>query len=201
MSSKQFTGGASVSKDHIHIHMCVGGQTQARAYNTINQSVDKLTIVAEALSKISLESTSDAIFYLDQLVTLFAPTNISILPCTGSYQITHNIHTLKVYLGACLEPFSINEAMQILNCTRIVRELESDLTRAAQPMCALELNGHLELTSKESICDTTDERIVQSVQQLREIFMKYIRAINTHRKEIDAACNSLVGQIDQTLAQ
>jgi len=202
MITKQFTGGASIDANQIHIRLQIGGQTQSRAYNTIDQSIDKLTIIAEALSKIQLESTADARFYLEQLSILFQPTNISLLPNIGSYQIAHNIHTLNIYIQACMEPFSTNESMQLLNCSRIINELESDLS-SNQQSCDIQLADSTtqeQLVSSDIICDITDGHIVQVAKRLRDRFAQYVQAIESKKVEIGVACSKLIAQIDSKLA-
>jgi hypothetical protein len=202
MTTKHFTGGASIDANQIHIHLQIGGQTQARAYNTIDQSIDKLTIIAEALSKIQLESTADAIFYLEQLIILFQPTRISLLPNIGSYQIAHNIHILNAYIQACMEPFSTNESMQLLGCSRIIHELESDLAITDQLACCIQLTDSMpqeQFEHRDTTCDEDRIPIVQAAKQLRDRFIQYIQAIESKKVEIGIACNKIIKQIDSSL--
>lgn len=196
--TKQFTGGASIDADQIQINLYVGGQTQTRAYNTIHQAVDRLVIISEALSKIPIESTSDAIFYTNQLVTLFRPTQVSFLPNIGTYQTIHNIHTLNIYIQSCMDPFSPSESLQLLNHNRIVSELKSDTSENLS--CGITFVPNISKDHIDELCNTTTENIVIASRHLRNTFNQYVQMIVSEKKTIDLSSHKLIEQINNELA-
>lgn len=198
MTTKQFTGGASIDSNQIRVQLRIGGQSHVRTYNTIDHSIARLIIITETLSKITLESTTDVKFFIEQLAILFRPTNISLLPNIGSYQIGHNICILDTYIRACMQPFLIEEAIQLLNYNRIIKELESDTS------CSIELIDTTEpskqIISHNILCELSDGHILRIATKLKDILNQYVQLIQSKKIELESACTNMVKQIDQKLA-
>lgn len=199
MATKQFTGGASIDSNQIRVQLRIGGQTHVRTYNTIDHSITRLIIITEALSKITLESNIDVKFFIEQLAILFRSTNISLLPNIGPYQISHNIYILDTYIRACMQPFLIEEAIQLLNYNRIIRELESDTSCSIQLTDSTKPLKHM--ISHNIICDFSDGHILRIATKLRDILNQYVQIINSKKIEIELAYTKIIKQIDNKLAQ
>lgn len=198
MTTKQFTGGATIDSNQIRVQLRIGGQSHVRTYNTIDHSITRLLIITKALSKITLESTADVKFFIEQLAILFRSTNISLLPNIGLYQISHNICILDTYIRACMQPFLIEEAIQLLNYNRIIRELESDTS------CSIQLidtnKPSKQIISHNILCEFSDGHILRIATKLKDILNQYVQMINSKKIELESACTKMVKQIDQTLA-
>lgn len=191
---RQFTGGASVAPDQIQIHLKIGGKTQQRVYNPIDHSIDKLSIVAKALSQISLESTADINFYVNQVITLFAPTHISLLPNISEYQMMHNMQILIMYIKSCIDTFSDIQALQLLNHNRIVSELTADLETVNEKP---DINMSDDHTMIQSIGISGDVQVLS--KKLRDVFNQYVQIINSKKAELEQVCLAHINQLDDTL--
>lgn len=194
---KEFTGGAVTDGDHVKINLSIkGGATQSRIYDSnVQLSIDKLTIVNQALAKVSLEDLSDVDFYINQLIELFKSTNIELVPLIGPYQLRHNINILSTYIKSCIGSFTADDAIQLLKCDRMISELNTDCNNQ------LEWNSFsLSRQFIDEITETDDEDIVVSTRQLRNLVNQYVTIIKSKKDKIEKAYQNIISDINKQLS-
>ena len=194
---KEFTGGVMTSGDHVKINLSIkGGISQSRVYDSnVQLSIDKLSIINQALSKVPLEDLNDVDFYINQLIDLFKSTDIELLPLIGQYQVTHNITVLSVYIKSCINSFTVDEAIQLLQCDRMRSELNND--------CNNQLTWNLHPLSRQfidEITETNDENMVVSTRQLRNLVNQYVALIETKKDKIEKAYQNIISDINKQLS-
>lgn len=194
--NKHFTGGASVTPKQIQINLKIGGISQSRVYNPINHSINKLIIISKTLDQLASESISEIDFYVNQLIILFEPTNLNLLPSIGEYQMIHNMQILIIYITACVESFSEIQALQLLNHNRIAAELYSDIDKIDQDANIID-----QTPEYKSIQSNSNDNNPHSLyKKLNRIFNQYVQIINLHREEIEKMCLVNINQLDQSLS-
>lgn len=185
----KITGGITNTNNHFKINLQInGGDTQIRVYDNNTQiAIDKLIIINEALNKISLESKSDAQFYLNELILLFKLVYLDFIPNNGTYQMIHNINILTIYIISCSKHFNENEAIQLLNCDRFIKELNSDCD-----------NNIMQININNTYIDELQELIsvdiVIATRKLRTLFNEYVKIIESKKNKIQSTYLELIEQ-------
>lgn len=194
---KEFTGGTITNGNHVKINLSIkGGATQSRVYDSnVQLSIDKLTIINQALSKIPLEDLNDIDFYINQLIDLFKSTDIELLPLIGQYQVKHNVTILTTYIKSCISSFTVDEAIQLLQCNRMQTELNSD--------CNNQLDWNIRPLSRQfidEITETNEESIIVLTRQLRNLVNQYVALIEAKKDKIEKAYQIIISDINKQLS-
>lgn len=193
---KAFTGGATIDGDHVKIKLYMnGGVSQIRMYDSnVQLSIDKLVIINNALSKVSLEDLNDVDFYINELISIFKSTDIELLPLIGEYQLVHNIKLLSVYIKSCIASFTTDEAMQLLQCNRMQSELNAD--------CNYQMNwNHYSISRQfiDEITETDSENIIVSTRELRNLVNQYVDLIQSKKDKVEKAYQIIISDINKHL--
>jgi hypothetical protein len=97
-----------------------------------------------------------------------------------------------------MQPFLIEEAIQLLNYNRIIKELESDTSCSIQFIDTIQPTK--QIMSHNISCEFSDKHILSIATKLKDILNQYVQMINSKKIELESAFTKIVKQIDQKLA-
>lgn len=208
---KEFSGGVSRTDNHIKINLSIqGGTNQTRVYdNNIQLSINKLTIVNEALSKLSIETLNDIKFYINGIIALFKMTNIDFLPLNGQYQLIYNIKLLIIYTSSCINKSlaivdskqpsvdHIDEMIQLLNCNRMIQELNID----TQKNIKISKESHNSIQSNKVIIEqlNNENNCKKLCLILKDLIDQYINIIISKKSDIEKIYQNNISNINKIL--
>jgi hypothetical protein len=187
-------GGVSNTNDHFLINLQIdGGECQKRIYdNNVQDSINRLIIINNTLNKIPIENNSDALFYLNELMTIFRSLYLDFIPTIGSYQITHNINLLLIYINSRVNNFNPNDAIKLLNCNRMISEFNSDCN------CDCDEATVMDIIIDDIQVEYND--IIFATKKLRILFNDYMKIIESKKDEIQSTYLEMVNKIKKYLS-
>lgn len=191
---KEFTGGVVTKDSLISINLnFVNGGSQTRVYvDTITESIDKLVIVTNALSKIKLDDEDSMRFYVNELVTLFSSTKIDFVQNIGLYQLYHNINLLIGYINQCIKSKDAYFDILILDCYRMIEEFETDTNKQIY-------KPKNELTIIFDVKPYDKKEVIMVANELQSLLTKYVSSIESRKIDIQKLYKSLVNAIENSI--
>ncbi len=191
---KQFVGGITNSDNQIQLNLQIaGGAAYSRVYNNnVSIAIDKLLIVNEALSKLPIESHTDTVFYIDQLINLFKSTHIEFLYGSSTYQIIHNAQIIRLYLSHLIKKFNTSDILEALGLTKILTDVEQDVSIGCHQVDTI--NPYI-----DELIDDDEENLLIITRQIRNSFTEICAYISSKQSEIQTAYDILVRDLDTIL--
>lgn len=191
---KQFTGGIVTSNNQIHLNLQIaGGKAYTRVYdNNISVAINKLQSINDALINLSIDSNTDATFYVEQIINLLQSSNVEFLYGSSVYQSEHNAKVLKVYLSHMIKKNSIQDMLDILGLTKIRSEINDD-TAVECDQTVVNIPYVDGTVSTESLLELTN--------QIKIMFSELCTLITSKQSEIQAAYEELISNLNALISK
>ncbi len=188
---KSFVGGITNSNDQIHLNLCVdGGTPYVRVYeDNVSAAIHKIHAVSDALVNLPIDSYVDAVFHIEQIISLFHSANIEFLYGSAPYQYRHNAQVLRVYLNNMTKKFDASDILGMLGLTKILLDLNKDVSLRCPDLSTDNLYLY-------ELIEDDKEDLVIVARQLRSLVITLCSMIDTNRSEIQTAYEDMLKKVN-----